>query len=690
MPDWQVFATLRAARRPLNDELVELGLAPALVATATSPDDNHVEVREVVRCLRQAHADYFELWQPLQVDQALVEEVGVPEDARVTLSVALDAGEVPSITGQYRRDESHLVVLDGLLSESGRVQVQDWLTAAGHDHSGQPPDGKWERSCVDREGDVPTWGLHGQMLEALRDNPPPAIVALQSALAALYPEFNIRHMPAPVLSDAELPSEEEEGEEEGPEPLSSFVGNAVMYGDSVAWHVDADPASFPSYSPWVHNYGYYVNREPGRPLFVSMLLYFNDSWPEDYHSETLFLDPETNSGVFVRPVPGRVVLMDQDMTHRISVPSKESQGPRYSLVWKLVFFPKSCEQPEPGPASSSDQDSMSADAAPGHESSSGAHGTSSSSSSHGADIKKAKECGFHTVSSLFMVRKSVLYGVKGLSENKADKMIEAAKKMFAGANWMTGTAAAVQRERSIARITTGATEVDLMLGGGFETKSLSEMYGEYRTGKTQLIHMLCVTTQMPVNQGGAAGKVAFIDTEGTFRPERIRQIAERYNLEPDSVLDNILVATAHSSEHQQELLISVCANMAADQCYKLLVIDSITALFRVDFTGRGELADRQQKLNQMLSKLKKIAEEFNVAVVYTNQVMSDPSGGAMFVADPKKAVGGHVMAHASTTRLSLRKGKAEQRLIKVIQSPCLAEAEASFIITADGVRDYKD
>eukprot|EP00803_Ostreobium_quekettii_P001553 evm.model.scf_55.1 EVM.evm.TU.scf_55.1 scf_55:3576-7547(-) len=229
-----------------------------------------------------------------------------------------------------------------------------------------------------------------------------------------------------------------------------------------------------------------------------------------------------------------------------------------------------------------------------------------------------------------------------------------------------------QRQRDIVKITSGCQALDEILGGGFESKCITEIFGEYRTGKSQICMTLCVTTQMPQEMGGGAGKVAFVDSEGTFRAERIRPIAERFNLDADAVLENIVVARAYTHEHQADLLVSIAAKMA-EEPFKLLVVDSMTANLRVDFSGRGELAERQQRLAQMMSRVRKISEEFNVAVVVTNQVMSDPSGGAMFVSDPKKPVGGHVMAHASTCRLSLRKGKAEQRICKIVDSPSLRE-----------------
>ncbi|KAJ1993051.1 Meiotic recombination protein dmc1 [Dimargaris cristalligena] len=250
--------------------------------------------------------------------------------------------------------------------------------------------------------------------------------------------------------------------------------------------------------------------------------------------------------------------------------------------------------------------------------------------------------------------------------------------------------ASVRRQR-VMKIGTGSVELDKLLGGGIETMAITEVFGEFRTGKTQLGHTLCVTVQLPTNMGGGHGKAAFIDTEGTFRPDRIRAIAERYELDPELVLDNLIYARAFNSEHQMDLITMVSAKFAEEKgVYKLLVVDSIISLFRTDFCGRGELSERQQKLNTMLSRLMKIAEEFNVAVYITNQICSDPGAGMSFVADPKKPVGGHVLAHASTTRLSLRKGRGEQRIAKLFDSPNMPEAEAVYALSDGGVIDSKE
>ncbi|KAI4304032.1 hypothetical protein MLD38_039596 [Melastoma candidum] len=309
--------------------------------------------------------------------------------------------------------------------------------------------------------------------------------------------------------------------------------------------------------------------------------------------------------------------------------------------------------------------------------------------SHGinaGDVKKLQDAGIYTCNGLMMNTKKHLTGIKGLSEAKVDKICEAAEKIV-NFGYISGSDALLKR-KTVIRITTGSQALDELLGGGIETLAITEAFGECRAGKTQLAHTLCVSTQLPINMRGGNGKVAYIDTEGTFRPDRIVPIAERFGMDPGAVLDNIIYARAYTYEHQFNLLLGLAAKMS-EEPFRLLIIDSVIALFRVDFTGRGELAERQQKLAQMLSRIMKIAEEFNVAVYMTNQVIADPAGG-VFVSDPKKPAGGHVLAHAVTIRLMFRKGKGEQRVCKVFDAPNLPEAEAVFQITPGGIADAKD
>ncbi|KAI6683634.1 hypothetical protein NL676_029547 [Syzygium grande] len=293
------------------------------------------------------------------------------------------------------------------------------------------------------------------------------------------------------------------------------------------------------------------------------------------------------------------------------------------------------------------------------------------------DVKKLQDAGIYTCNGLMMHTKKHLTGIKGLSEAKVDKICEAAEKIV-NFGYITGSDALLRR-KSVVRITTGSQALDELLCGGIETLAITEAFGEFRSGKTQLAHTLCVTTQLPTHMRGGNGKVAYIDTEGTFRPDRIVPIAERFGMDPGAVLDNIIYARAYTYEHQYNLLLGLAAKMS-EEPFRLLIVDSVIALFRVDFTGRGELAERQQKLAQMLARLIKIAEEFNVAVYMTNQVVADPGGG-VFISDPKKPAGGHVLAHAATIRLMFRKGKGEQRVCKVFDAPNLPEAEAISFLT---------
>jgi len=308
-----------------------------------------------------------------------------------------------------------------------------------------------------------------------------------------------------------------------------------------------------------------------------------------------------------------------------------------------------------------------------------------------ADLKKLKAAGICTIRGLNMITKKKLCQIKGLSEAKVDKIKEAVDKVLCVEGpFKTALQYSVDR-KNVFRVATGSDELNKLIGGGMESMAITEAFGEFRTGKTQLSHTLCVTTQMPGANGYPGGKVLFIDTENTFRPDRLRPIADRFNLDQEAVLDNVLFVRAYNSEHQMKVLDMVAAKFNEEPgVFKLLIVDSIMALFRVDYSGRGELADRQQHLAQMMSRLQKVAEEYNVAVFITNQMTADPGAAMSFQADPKKPIGGHILAHASTTRLMLRKGRGETRIAKIYDSPDLPESEATFAITPGGIADAKE
>ncbi|KAJ8924919.1 hypothetical protein NQ315_001076 [Exocentrus adspersus] len=305
------------------------------------------------------------------------------------------------------------------------------------------------------------------------------------------------------------------------------------------------------------------------------------------------------------------------------------------------------------------------------------------------DIKMMKKLGVNTIKGVQMTMRRKLLSLKGFDEAKVDKIKEVCCKISLSNGFLTALEVSDQRKQ-IFKLSTGSTKLDKLLGGGIESMAITEVFGEFRTGKTQLSHTLCVTAQMPGPNGYLGGKVMFIDTEHTFRPERLRTISERFNLDQTAVLENVLYARAYNSEHQYELLNSVAAKFHEEAgIFKLLIIDSIMALFRVDFTGRGEMADRQQKLGQMMSRLQKISEEYNVAVFVTNQITSDFS---LLSPEPDlpKPVGGNILAHASTTRIALKKGRGNKRIAKIYDSPDLEESEVTYVITNGGIDDPKD
>jgi DNA repair protein RadA len=245
-----------------------------------------------------------------------------------------------------------------------------------------------------------------------------------------------------------------------------------------------------------------------------------------------------------------------------------------------------------------------------------------------------------------------------------------------------------QKRSNVSYISTGSKSFDELLGGrGIESRAITEAFGAYGSGKTQLGLTLAVRVQLPVEQGGANGKAVFIDTEGTFRPARIKQIVETLGANADKALKNIFVARAFNSDHQMLLLEKVTEMIKNGEPIKLLIIDSLTAHFRAEFAGRGQLADRQQKLNRYLHDLMKLAETYNIAVYVTNQVMANP---AQMFGDPTVAIGGNIVGHASTYRLYLRRGKQGSRVAKLIDSPNLPENEIVYYVNAGGVSDKEE
>ncbi len=297
---------------------------------------------------------------------------------------------------------------------------------------------------------------------------------------------------------------------------------------------------------------------------------------------------------------------------------------------------------------------------------------------------KLEAAGIYDLMGLAVMSPAALSELAGVGEAVARKAIQAARGMMKLG--FTDGMEFDKRRAEVTYITTGSKNLNDLFGGkGIESRAITECYGAFGSGKTQLGLTLAVNVQMPKEQGGAGGKAVFIDTEGTFRPDRIRQIAEGIGANPEKVLKNILVARAFNSDHQI-LLLDKITELIKEQKepIKLVIIDSLTAHFRAEFSGRGQLADRQQKLNKYLHHLMKLAEQHNVAIYVTNQVMSNP---AMMFGDPTTAIGGNIVGHASTYRVYLRRGKQGTRVAKMIDAPNLPENEVAFFLTLHGVRD---
>ena len=300
-------------------------------------------------------------------------------------------------------------------------------------------------------------------------------------------------------------------------------------------------------------------------------------------------------------------------------------------------------------------------------------------------VAKLEAAGIFDLMGLAVLTPPHLAEMAGMGEAAARKAIQSARKMMDLG--FSDALAYAEKRKEINYITTGSKNLNDLLGGkGIETKAITEAFGAYGSGKTQLALSLAVGVQLPVDQGGAGGKAVYIDTEGTFRPERIKQFSEGIGANPEKVLKNIFVARAFNSDHQILLLEKIAEMIKDGEPIKLLIVDSLTAHFRAEFSGRGQLADRQQRLNRYMHQLMRIAEQFNLAVFVTNQVMSDP---AQMFGDPTKPIGGNIVGHSSTFRIYLRRGKKDSRVAKLIDSPNLPDNETVFMIETDGLKDIE-
>jgi DNA repair protein RadA len=239
-----------------------------------------------------------------------------------------------------------------------------------------------------------------------------------------------------------------------------------------------------------------------------------------------------------------------------------------------------------------------------------------------------------------------------------------------------------ERRKSESRISSGSKNLDNLLGGGIETRSITELYGEYGSGKTQICHTLCVTVQNNAELSGLAGNALYIDTENTFRPERIVSIANARNLNPEPILENIIVAKAYNSSHQ-EVIIEEAANVIQLHGIRLLVVDSAVSHYRAEYLGRALLSERQQKMNRFLHILLRIAETCSVAVVITNQIQSSPDS---LFGDPFRPTGGNIMGHTTTYRIYLKKA-GKNRIARMADSPYHAEREVLFTLNEEGIGD---
>ena len=301
-----------------------------------------------------------------------------------------------------------------------------------------------------------------------------------------------------------------------------------------------------------------------------------------------------------------------------------------------------------------------------------------------ATAEKLREMGYQTVESLATATIKELT-VAGVGEKQAAKVIAEARDGLALS--FIRADELMKMRQNVRRLSTMSKQVDELLGGGLETQTITEFYGEYGVGKSILCHQLAVNVQLPEEKGGLNGSALYIDTENTFRPEWIVRMAKAMGLDPIETAKRIIYSEAFNSDHQV-LVLDKADKVIQENNVKLIIVDSLTAHFRSEYLGREMLAERQQKLNSHLHRLVRLSRAFNACAVVTNQVMSRPD---QFFAMAVEAVGGHIVSHSTHTRIFLRRtSSGPVRICRLVSSPYLPEGERIFKITEEGIKDITE
>ncbi len=294
--------------------------------------------------------------------------------------------------------------------------------------------------------------------------------------------------------------------------------------------------------------------------------------------------------------------------------------------------------------------------------------------------KKLADAGIHNIMDLIVRGPVEISEITGMEKDTAEKIVNKARQHLVEGGMISkdfvSASEIYKRRQDIGRISTGTNCLDTLFDGGIETQALTEVYGEFGCGKTQLCLTMCVQVQKSKEEGGLEGGVIYIDTENTFRPERIVSIANANGMDPQKVLDNIIVARAYNSAHQT-LILEEAGPVIEENNIKLIVADSAVGLFRSEYLGRGTLAARQQKLNHFVHLLVRIAETYNCAAIATNQVMASPD---VFFGDPTRPIGGNVVAHTSTYRIYFKKS-GKKRIARMVDSPHHPEMDVVFALS---------
>lgn len=301
-----------------------------------------------------------------------------------------------------------------------------------------------------------------------------------------------------------------------------------------------------------------------------------------------------------------------------------------------------------------------------------------------ATAEKIFDGGYYSIMDVAVASVGSFTESTAITDATAIKIISGARKMVDLGDSRTALEM-LEEDKNIPKLSTGVKELDMAMQGGLTPGLITQIYAEGGLGKTQWAKTIATIATRPVEEGGLDTDVLYIDTEGTFRPNRVKQIAEARGFDVGKTLSRIHTWTARTTAEQILLVQDEIKKKSAELggC-KLVIIDSLMTRFRGEFTGRGKLGERQNLINKHMFDLLSFARANNAVILVTVPVSANPDA---FFGNMAMPTGGNIVKHNSAYVLNIRRAKQGKVVLRVEKAPDLPMTEVLGQVKDSGMSD---